>query len=524
MTEMTTARRVIGIDLGIASAHTVRVRREDGSLVCARRCEPNQKSMEAILQVALAGAEAQTRVEVVFEPTGPAWLPVAVFFASRGATIYRVSSAQSADLRSFLSRHAKSNRIDADALAWMPLIAPWSVTPLQLPGPDRASLDRRVRVTDRLTRLASTHKVRIKALVRSLLPMSPLKGDLSQSDVAVLQRTGADPHRLLGLGPQRLTDTIRRVSNGHQGRERADEWLEAAHLSLELYQDSSAVPFSDLAAEVETEVRLLLATLKERAPHERVRELAYRQVDPCQLARSLPGVATISAPALVSLIGDPHRFPDGAHLRSFTGLTAKASETGESDRKGGHISKAGPNLLRATLIGAADTARKLDPQLARLYYVQMVERGACHNKALCVVAAHLAERVWSVLLRGTPYQICDVDGTAISAREGRDIVSAHWTVPEEVRRRRRSKKSRGKVPQQVLAGHVHGRSVASTRRPSPPPMLGQPMTSVKDVLETAFRRAHEWRQRGYECFRLTPSSPLGISCRPCPSWPRRARA
>lgn len=486
MTEITTARRVIGIDLGIASAHTVRVRAADGSLVCARRCEPNQKSLEAVLRAALAGADPQTRVEVVLEPTGPAWLPVAIFFASQGATVYRVSSAQSADLRSFISRHAKSNRIDADALTWMPLIAPWSLTPLRLPSTERASLDRRVRVTDRLTQLASTHKIRIRALVRSLLPMTPLKGDLSQSDIAVLHRTGADPHSLLALGPQRLTDTIKRASHGQQGRERALEWLAAARLSLELYQDSTAIAFADLAAEVVTEVRLLLATLKERAPHELVREQAYRQVDPCQLARSLPGVAEISAPALVSLIGDPHRFPDGAHLRSFTGLVAKASETGESDRKGRHMSKAGPNLLRTTLIRAADTARRLDPQLARLYYVQMVERGACHNKALCVVAAHLAERVWSVLLRGTPYQMRDVDGTAISLREGRDIVAAHWTVPEEVRRRRRSKKSKGKVPQQVLTGHVHGRSVASTRRPSPRPMLGQPMTSVKDVLEAAF--------------------------------------
>ena len=32
--------RLVGIDLGIASAHTVRVQREDGSEVCRRRCWP----------------------------------------------------------------------------------------------------------------------------------------------------------------------------------------------------------------------------------------------------------------------------------------------------------------------------------------------------------------------------------------------------------------------------------------------------------------------------------------------------
>jgi hypothetical protein len=40
------------------------------------------------------------------------------------------------------------------------------------------------------------------------------------------------------------------------------------------------------------------------------------------------------------------------------------------------MSKAGSSLLRTTLIRAADNARRQDPQLARIYYTQMVERGA----------------------------------------------------------------------------------------------------------------------------------------------------
>jgi hypothetical protein len=54
--------------------------------------------------------------------------------------------------------------------------------------------------------------------------------------------------------------------------------------------------------------------------------------------------------------------------------------------------------LRTTLIRAADWARKQDPQLARIYFVQMTERGKNHLAANYVVAAHLAERAWR--LRG----------------------------------------------------------------------------------------------------------------------------
>ena len=55
-----------------------------------------------------------------------------------------------------------------------------------------------MRATDRLTRQASKHKVRIKDLARQLLPMSPLSGDLGAADLAVLEHY-ADP-RALALG------------------------------------------------------------------------------------------------------------------------------------------------------------------------------------------------------------------------------------------------------------------------------------------------------------------------------------
>jgi hypothetical protein len=157
----------------------------------------------------------------VIEPTGPAWLPIAVFFSARGHTVYRVSSAKAADLRRFLRRHAKSNGIDADTLARLPLVDPAGLRPLQLPDAPRAALDRRVRACDRLTQQAATHKRRLKDLVRQLLPASPLVGELSQADLAVLERY-PDPHALLAAGGTRLAGVIAKASNGQQGARRAE--------------------------------------------------------------------------------------------------------------------------------------------------------------------------------------------------------------------------------------------------------------------------------------------------------------
>ena len=81
-----------------------------------------------------------------------------MFFARRGHDVYRVSSAKAADLRRFLRRHAKSNGIDAETLARMPLADPAGLQALELPGADAAAPGRRVRACDRLTRQAASTK------------------------------------------------------------------------------------------------------------------------------------------------------------------------------------------------------------------------------------------------------------------------------------------------------------------------------------------------------------------------------
>ena len=192
------------------------------------------------------------------------------------------------------------------------------------------------------------------------------------------------------------------------------------------------------------------------AIHADARETAYRQVDPASLARTLPGLAEVGGPNVVAIMGDPDRFGSGKQFRSYTGLVARTSETGDTNRKGQPMSKAGSGLLRTTFVRAADTARKQDPQLARIYHQQMVERGKDHLGALCVVAANLAERTWTVMRRGTPYEIRDTDSRPVTPAETKAIIADQFTVTAEVRARRRSKKME-KAPQAARTGrHQRG--------------------------------------------------------------------
>lgn len=246
-------RRIIGMDLGVVSDHVVAIWDETATTLSRRRCRPTKSSLETIEAAALAGAPEGIRLEVVIEPTGAAWMPVAVFFCRRGHTVYRVSSQKAADLRRFLSRHAKSNAIDAETLARLAIVDPDHLVALELPGADLAALNRRARVADALTEQIAARKTRLRELARHAMPTvdTVFTNKIGNADIAVLERYG-DPRAIVRLGPKRLGAFIAKVSRGQHGAERAAAWTAVARDALELYGDEPAVPLADIAAELAT--------------------------------------------------------------------------------------------------------------------------------------------------------------------------------------------------------------------------------------------------------------------------------
>jgi hypothetical protein len=130
--------------------------------------------------------------------------------------------------------------------------------------------------------------------------------------------------------------------------------------------------------------------------------------------------------------------------------------------------KAGPRPLRSQLVQSADTARKLDPQLAAVYHAQMTQRGATHRKALGVVAARLAERAWLAFARGEPYVVCDLHGRPVTPAQAKRLIAERFTVPAEVRRRRPSTKA-GKAPHTALKAQVRSQREAGHEATFPTP-------------------------------------------------------
>lgn len=95
-------------------------------------------------------------------------------------------------------------------------------------------------------------------------------------------------------------------------------------------------------------------------------------------------------------------------------------------------------MLRLAFYQAANAARRTDPQLAAFYQRLMTGRGHCHTQANVAVARKLVERTWTVLTRGTCYQLRDLDGKPIASRAAKMLIANECHVGEDVRSRARA--------------------------------------------------------------------------------------
>jgi hypothetical protein len=156
------------------------------------------------------------------------------------------------------------------------------------------------------------------------------------------------------------------------------------------------------------------------------------------------------------------RFTNNAAVRSFIGMVPGTDQSGEAEGRP-RLTKAGDRTLRTALFLAAETARRLDPQLARIYHRQVMDKGNHHTKAVCAVATALATRLAAVLREGRPYVICDVDGEPMDADAARRIIAERYTVPAEVRARRRRPRNAQRMKRRPIDGVR-----SKTSPPSPP--------------------------------------------------------
>jgi len=435
----------IGIDLSIVGKHRAAVQADsdesDGKLI---RFSTDPTDLDRLVRRARQGVSEDEPVQVVMEPTGAAWLPIASYLSQRGIKVYLVGTQKVAALRRFYSRHAKSDRVDARLLARMPGIMPDTLYELRLASAELQMGQRWCKQQEGLSKLITAVKNRVRAWERTFWPgLEDEVGDLFSPWMVRWRQEWYDPWKLRAADPAELGTFLLSAGAQDEDVDRLVKGLKrVAQRTVGLYatpegDHSPHVDYTAFQDQVLRELRLLKYY---EAEHKEVRckvQQAYRRVHPTRYLETIYGVGKDGAAVYAFFAFDVDRFEDQKAFRSWSGMVPASAQSGQSEQKGLRITCAGPSLVKKYLYINAEIARQWDPQIAAIYYDQMVHKGKHHCQSVCHCATHLLDRVRAVLRDNRPYELRDVDGRVVTWQQARAIITDRYHVTEDVRRRSR---------------------------------------------------------------------------------------
>lgn len=473
------SKRIVGIDLAITSSHRASVYdgQNMGFMGKSFSFTRSYEGFTSLLHKVASGPLCE-EVSFVMEPTSGTWKPLSAFLMAKDYTVYLVKPQKVHDLRKFLKKHTKSDRIDSQTLAKLPIIDPEGIYPLTLPGTDIEALNRYCRQRERIVRSISARKARIGALFTAV---NPLLMDcfgqhkFNRCSKAFLRRY-ADPHKVVRLGVKRLAKFLESHAFGSPSPSLALRIYEASLSAVRIYREAKerdALPFSPEQFQEEVNIELDLMEFEEKKVKylDNKIEALYRTLDPGSVLRSIPGVGEVIAPSILGATGNPKRFRNLRAYKAFCGLVPRKKQSAARDRKGLRITKSSQRILKKGYCLAAETARKYDPEAAALYN-RLRARGRHHNQAICAVASNLAGRALSLMRRAglatkSParsatelcYVVRDFHGKRIDLKRARALIRERFPSKKE-RESVQSLKWRQSLPtSRDNSSEVHGQSL-----------------------------------------------------------------
>jgi transposase len=420
----------VGIDAAVVAQHEVCVRATDA--------QGRVRTERFRVQPTLAGLRSLSNrlaempgVVAVAEPTSMTWLGLSVALAEAGCDLSLLGARHAARLRGAISGKHKSDVIDADVLARAGEV--FDLHPLRPVDPAQLALRRACVRRGTAVIDGNRYLRRLISLARWAFPdvWNGFRGSLPTA-VAVLERW---PHlaQLAAARRSTLTGVVALHTRGVSDvperveviRSSAAAWASFwdGHLDLDALSFDVTEHLTDMA---DANARIERAT----ALAQRYWSRLYGDDE---LVLSIPGTGPVTACVIRGFLADGSAFASAKAAASYVGLNPSTWSSGTVSQPSRVITKEGPAVLRLAFFQAANAARRQDPQLAGFYHRLMTQQGHCHTQACVAVARKLVERTWTVLTRGTPYQLRDADGQPISHLEAKRVIKDRCTVPDHVR-------------------------------------------------------------------------------------------
>lgn len=487
-------RRRIGVDLAMRSSHTAVVVDESGNASRATSIDVSLEGFQKLRDLSFNGSDGCPS-PVVMEPTGNVWLPVAAYMTMVGAPVVISSTRKASDFRKVLRRHVKSDPTDAESLARLTLFDPARNHVFQMPSVDLLSLRRMVKRRDRFVRRATASKLRIHAALQLTNPllMECFGEEKFTTPARVMLRDFVDPFSVVKLGEKRFRQRLREKTRCDP-EELAHEIFVVCEKVCALYSEliqKKALPFSYelMAQEIGEELDEIERAEARIQQLDRSIKQLYARVDPARTLQQIPGMGDTIAPAIEALSSPLIRFRHAGAYASYTGLVPRMSQSGISPHdRSHHITKSGNRLLKKYYHLAAETARRVDPELAAFYSARSAQKWH-HGRIITAIAHKLVRRVHALLRRREahaqlppnsethaprPYELRTPDGHIVDRKAARAYILEHYpSKREQARRASNHAKDKRDASQLVNAGQPKGSTKRVKRDHVPPPTISQ---------------------------------------------------
>jgi transposase len=434
--------RTIGIDLAISGAQVAQIFDDGSPHGKPLRFNLTTEALKTFVSAVISNVPSGVPIRAVMEPTGMSWFPVASWLEQAGVTVIRVKGQRVKALRRYLSEHTKSDLADAHLLGTMPRFGGPGFDAVHIPSPAHHALQRLTKQRHRYQDLVCSSRRRLLDLIRWACPAleAILPDTVTRLTLALLAQF-FDPSKVRATRRDVLRRFVQNNAAGnhpHSGpfvEELVESLKSTARETLALHEQR--VNFELLQLEVRQEVDLLRTFLSHIKELEASSQSLYDELHPSDAIRSIPGIGPTLAPLLVGALANPSRFRNERHIRGFCGMYPATNSSGGMAKPRQRLTKSGSDRVKRALYIAADIARKVDPDLARVYWQLMVHKGHHHKQALCAVANRLVNRIHRVLKTDRPYVLKDLDGNEIGVATAKALVKQRFTVPVEIRNNRR---------------------------------------------------------------------------------------
>jgi len=333
--------RSIGIDFGLVGPHRVRCLDEQAQL-----CDgfSFQSTLEGLATLEKRIFQDESNPTIVFEPTGLAWLVMAIYLKARHpeCCLVRAKVQKVAALRKYLHAHSKSDRIDALTLAKMPFIDPEQLDEAYLPPAEYHALQRLTRQRERLEKGITARKNRLGSIIDGYLPgLRRVFDDRWSSRARAFYRCQLNPFAVVRAGEETLNTFLKEAAPRQKGsRVETHQVYIACQSAVTIYELSMQAGvvnedfFTGFQDKVSRELRLMEAEEAEaRLLTKRIEEL-YRKLHPNGNLRTIPGVGEHSAPVFLAWVGNPQHFRNQSAFANWNGVVPRAKQSSDLEAKG----------------------------------------------------------------------------------------------------------------------------------------------------------------------------------------------